>query len=199
MYEPEIILQDLQNCKWKENLGLIFQSFLLTRITSQSEIQQQYCTLEFKANPVWALWSVLLCLFERKRKKKRGGGKKDAVTVHSPASSWAISLRLSLKRGTENCRNLVQNPSLHMSHSAGQIHKRLFPTDAYMLHDLRCCRRGALTCGAPQALHGTAWCWDMGCCGVAGLCKKGLGAQLQDPPGYICAMILIRSQPCWEQ
>lgn len=78
LYEPETVLQDLQNCKWKENLALIFQLFLLTRITSQSELQQQCCTLEFKANPVWALSSILLFLFER----KRGGGKgKDAVTT----------------------------------------------------------------------------------------------------------------------
>lgn len=135
LYEPETVLQDLQNCKWKENLALIFQLFLLTRITSQSELQQQCCTLEFKANPVWALSSILLFLFERKR---GGGGREKMLWLHSHASSWEISLRLSLKHSTKNCRNLVSNPSLHMLHSAGQVHKWPFPTDAHVLHDLRC-------------------------------------------------------------
>jgi len=55
----------------KENLALIFQLFLLTRIISQFEIQLQCCTLEFKAKPIWALSRILFyCL------KERNGGKR---------------------------------------------------------------------------------------------------------------------------
>lgn len=58
--------------KWEENLALIFQLFLLTRITSQFEIQKQCHTLEFKANPIWALLRVLFFfLFKRKKWRKK--------------------------------------------------------------------------------------------------------------------------------
>lgn len=71
--------------KWGENLALIFQLFLLTRITSQFEISRVVIWNPelIQSEPSPESWCFLF------KRKKRGGGK-GSMNVHSHAPSWAI-------------------------------------------------------------------------------------------------------------
>lgn len=134
--------------KWEENLALIFQLLLLTRITSQFEIQQQRRTLEFNTNPIWALSRVLFFLFKR----KKWGKKVPWMCIHIlPVGQFLWGYLWSIVRKAAEIQSKTL-PSTQVTwcradlrvgipygFSLHAVKRDRPPVGAHTLHNLRCC------------------------------------------------------------
>lgn len=127
-------------------------------------------------------------------------GEKSDMNVPSHASSWAISLRLSLKQGTTTCRNSEHTPALYTGYTmlgrfTSRNSLRLFLVHCenqltscgciyiYTVHNLRCCFMRRVPGGPHTPCTAQPGAGTRGAGQLLASAGRGLGHSSRSPPG----------------